>query len=59
VIGGNMNRHIASERRGYKRIHGGYGFGEGNKVGKRVMDFALPYNLAVINTYFRKWKSII
>jgi len=29
VIGGDMNRHVDSKRKGYERIHGGYDFGRG------------------------------
>jgi len=56
-IDGAMNGHVGSERREYERIHGGYGFGGGNEAEKRVLDFALSYDLAVINAYFRKSKE--
>lgn len=54
MIGGDMNGHIGSKRRGYERIHRGYDFEDTNKARERVLDFALLYNLAVINTYFKR-----
>jgi len=56
VIGRDIYGHVGRERKKYERIHGGFGFREGNEVGERVLDFALSYDFAVINTYFRKKK---
>jgi len=42
-----MNGHVGRKRRGYERIHGGYGFGEGNEAGERVLDFALSYDIVI------------
>ena len=54
VIGGDMNGHLGSNRTGYERVHGGYGFGERNYMGERVLDFAQAYELAIVNTFYRK-----
>jgi len=54
VIGGDMNEHVGSERGEYKRVHGGYGFGQRNEAGEKVLDFASLCELVIINTYFRK-----
>jgi len=45
--------HVNSKRRKYEIIYGGYGFGEGNEAGERVLDFVFTYD-TVINTYFRR-----
>jgi len=61
VIGGNTNGHVDSEWKGYERIHGGYGleYIGGDEAEERVLNFALSYDLAVINTYFRKTEEHI
>ena len=35
-------------------MHGGWGVGERNKGGERVIDFAVAFDLALINTFFEK-----
>ena len=54
VIGGDMNGHVGSEKLEYERVHGGYGFGERNEAGEKVLDYAASYGLAIMNTYFKK-----
>ncbi|XP_050531470.1 uncharacterized protein LOC126900072 [Daktulosphaira vitifoliae] len=49
VIGGYMNGHVGNERRGYERVHGGYGFSGKNEAGERILDFTVSYDLAVKN----------
>jgi hypothetical protein len=51
IIGGDMNKRVDSEMVKYERgVHGGYS--ESNDA--RIFDFASLYELAIINTYFRK-----
>jgi hypothetical protein len=40
VIGGDMNGHVGCNRIDYDRVHRGYGYGERNKAGERLLDFA-------------------
>ncbi|XP_050523222.1 uncharacterized protein LOC126895426 [Daktulosphaira vitifoliae] len=47
MIGGDMNGHVGNERRGYERVHEGYGFSGKNEAGKRILDFAVSYDLAM------------
>ena len=35
-------------------VHGGLGFGGRNSGGVSILDFAVAYDLAIVNTYFRK-----
>jgi len=37
-----------------ERINGGYGFGERNEAGEKVLGFASSYELAMVDIYFRK-----
>jgi len=57
VIKEDTNVHVRYERRRSERIHGRYGYGEKNETGEKGLDFELPYDLIVINVYFRKRKK--
>jgi hypothetical protein len=53
-IGGDLNEHVGSTRVGFDGVHGGFGYGSGNQEGKGILNFALAYDLIVVNTLFRK-----
>jgi len=53
-IGGDFNGHIGVDSGGYDTAHGGFGFGERNNGGVSVLDFAVAYELLVINSFFKK-----
>jgi len=50
-IGGDFNGHIGAKSGGYDTVHGGFGFGERNSGGVSVLDFAVAYELLVVNSY--------
>ena len=54
IIGGDLNGHLGISRAGISRVHGGWGVGERNEGGERVIDFAVAFDLALINTFFEK-----
>ncbi|XP_066982188.1 uncharacterized protein [Macrobrachium rosenbergii] len=54
IIGGDMNGHIGRTREGIERVHGGWGVGERNDEEERVVDCAVSFYLAVVNTWFEK-----
>ncbi|XP_068204668.1 craniofacial development protein 2-like [Palaemon carinicauda] len=54
IIGGDLNGQLEISREGIERVHGGWCVGERNDVGERVIDFALAFDLAMINTFFEK-----
>ena len=54
VIGGDFNGHVGIAKLSYERVHGGYGFGDCNEAGERILDFALASDLVVANTMYRK-----
>ena len=54
IIGGDLNGHVGRNKEGIERIHGGWGIGERNAEGERVIDCAVSFDLAVVNTWFRK-----
>jgi len=53
-IGGDFNGHIGAEAAGYDGVHGGLGFSERNAKGISVLDFAVTFDLLVVNSFFNK-----
>ncbi|XP_068225414.1 craniofacial development protein 2-like [Palaemon carinicauda] len=54
IIEGDLNGPLGISTEGIKRVHGGWGVGERNDWGERVIDFAVAFDLATINTFFEK-----
>lgn len=57
IIGGDLNGHVGTSRDGFESVHGGFGFGEKNDAGSSILDFALSYDLGIMNTWFKKRES--
>jgi len=53
-IGGDFNGHIGSTREGHEAVHGGLGYGVRNSGEVSLLDFAVDYELSIVNSYFRK-----
>ena len=53
-IGGDFNGHIGRRGDGYETIHGGFGYGERNSGRVSILDFAVAYELSIVNSYFKK-----
>jgi hypothetical protein len=51
---GDLNGHVGSTRVGFDGVHGGFGYGSRNQEGEGILNFVLPYDLNVANTFFRK-----
>ncbi|XP_066953396.1 uncharacterized protein [Macrobrachium rosenbergii] len=54
IIGGDMNGHVGRTREGTEKVHGGWGVGERNDEGKRLVDCAVSFDLAFVCTWFEK-----
>ena len=54
VVGGDLNGHIGTSNRVISRIHEGVGLGERNEEGETIIDFALAFDMALVNTFFTK-----
>lgn len=54
MIGADLNGHIGKERGVLERVHGGWGIGERNDEGEKVIDFAMSFDMAICNTFFQK-----
>jgi len=53
-IGGDFNGHIGGDSGGYESAHAGFDFGMRNSGGVAVLDFAIAYDLVVVNSLFKK-----
>ena len=49
---GDLNGHVGSTNVGYELSHRGFGYASRNQ-GEDILDFAVAYNLAIANTFFR------
>ena len=56
-IGGDFNGHVWNSHRGFENVHGGYGFGDRNDAGNSILDFAVSYDMILVNTWFRELVS--
>ena len=54
LIGGDFNGHIGRIEDGYEMVHGGFGYEERNNGGESIFDFAVAYELVIVNPYFKK-----
>lgn len=52
--GSELNGHLGAENERIERIHGGHGFENVNKDGKRMLDLASSFDLATASTSARE-----
>jgi len=57
VLAGDINGHVGSSNAGYDRTHGGFGYGDRNADGSRILEFAGGLNLVICNTLFMLQES--
>ena len=53
---GDFIGHIGTNAAGYDGVHGGYGFGDRNMDGERLLEFAESLDLVICNSLFKKRK---
>jgi hypothetical protein len=53
-IGGDLNEHVGSTRVCFDGVHEGFGYRSRNQEEEGILNFALVYDLFVMNTLFRK-----
>jgi hypothetical protein len=56
-IGEHLNNHVGTTRREFERVHGDFKYEERNQEGEEILNFAVAYDIMVVNTFFRKKKS--
>ncbi|XP_042517522.1 uncharacterized protein LOC122091581 [Macadamia integrifolia] len=54
IFGGDLNGHVGKGRRGFEEVHRGHELGERNAKGTSMLDFAIAYDLCIVNTFFEK-----
>jgi hypothetical protein len=52
-MGGYLNGHVDPTRIGFNVVHKSLGYGSRNQEGKGILNFALAYDLIVMNNLFR------
>ena len=57
LLAGDLNRHVGQSREGIKRWHGGWGIGEKNSEGQRILDCMILQDMVVLNTFFEKRRN--
>ena len=57
ITGGNWNGHVGKAAAGFEEVHGGFGYGERNYEGNRLLEFAVAHDLVIGNTLFKKRNS--
>ena len=57
IMGADLNGHLGRCRDGIERIHGGWGVAERNEEGEKIVDSAMAFDLAIVNTFFKKHDS--
>ena len=57
LLAGDMNGHVGSSNVGCVGTHGGFGYGDRNADGSRILEFAYGLNLVIYNTLFVKQES--
>ena len=53
-MSGDFNGHIGRRRAGYESVHGGFGYGKRNNGGVSLLNFAVAYELVIVNSFFKK-----
>ena len=59
LVGGDFNGHVGSDMGGFGEVHGGFGVGQINEGGIRLLDWAVGKGLHLMNTCFQKRKSLL
>ena len=59
LLGGDLNGHVGQQSTGFEDVHGGYGYGEQNQDGVRILDFCLSNKRTIVNTFFQKTNNNI
>ena len=56
LVGGDFNGHIGSDMGGFGAVHRGFGIGQINDAGIRLLDWVVVKELGFLNTCFQKKK---
>ncbi|XP_068227666.1 uncharacterized protein [Palaemon carinicauda] len=51
IVGAELNVHVGSENEAIGRVHGGHGIGERIPEAESVVDFAVSFDMTIVNTF--------
>ena len=54
IVGADLKGHVGNENEVIGRVHGGHGIGERKAEGETIVDFAMSFDMAIVNTFFTK-----
>ncbi|XP_022194717.2 craniofacial development protein 2-like [Nilaparvata lugens] len=54
LVGGDLNGHVGGNNDEEERVFGRQSFGRRNEGGQRIVDHAVAFDLAIMDTFFRK-----
>ena len=54
IIGADLNAHLGEGGEGYRRIHGGEGYGKRNAEGQKALESLEGIDMAVVDNFFKK-----
>ena len=57
ILAGDLNGHVGRSCSGYEEVHGGFGFGDRNEEGNRILEAAVALELMICNTWFKKERT--
>ena len=57
ILGGDLNGHVGRNSNGFEGVHGGFGYGDRNLEGERILELGLALDMVVCNTFFKKRDS--
>ena len=57
VVAGNLNGRVGRERVGFEDILGGHGLREVNEQGDKILEFAVSFQLVILNTLYQKCRN--
>ncbi|ESO03515.1 hypothetical protein HELRODRAFT_184272 [Helobdella robusta] len=52
----DLNGHVGEKIDGFDNVHGGFGYGERNEDGNRILEFAERHGFCLLNTYRKRMK---
>lgn len=54
IMGTDLNGHVGSGSDVIRRVRGVHGIGERSPEGESIVDFAMSFDMAIMNTFFKK-----
>ena len=54
IVGGDLNGHLGMSREGIEMMHGGWGICDRDDEGENIVETAMAFDLAIVNTFFEK-----